>query len=55
MLGGRDVGELRGRFHERHGFKVMATYGTAELFKDPALKKDVWEDLKMVMKELKKN
>ncbi|MBI5588538.1 MAG: uracil-DNA glycosylase [Deltaproteobacteria bacterium] len=54
LLGGRNVGALRGRFHERGGVKVMATYGTAELLKDPSLKKDAWEDLKMVMKELKK-
>lgn len=54
LLGGRNVGALRGRFHERGGVKVMATYGTAELLKDPSLKKDAWEDLKMVMKALKK-
>lgn len=54
LLGSRDVGELRGRFHELRGLKVMAIYGTEELLKDPSLKKYAWEDLKMVMKELEK-
>jgi len=54
LLGRRDVGGLRGAFHELGGLKVMATYGTEELLKDPSLKKAAWEDLKMVMKELEK-
>lgn len=54
LLGSRDVGGLRGRFHELRGLKVMATYGTEDLLKDPSLKKYAWEDLKMVMKELEK-
>ncbi len=54
LLGSRDVGGLRGRFHQFRGLKVMATYGTEELLKDPSLKKYAWEDLKMVMKELEK-
>lgn len=54
LLGRRDVGGLRGRFHQLRGVKVMATYGTEDLLKDPSLKKYAWEDLKMVMKELEK-
>jgi DNA polymerase len=54
LLGGRDVGGLRGRFHQLRGVKVMATYGPDELLKDPSLKKYAWEDLQMVMKELEK-
>jgi len=54
LLGRRDVAELRGRFHELGGIKVMPTYGVGEMLKDPSLKKPAWDDLRAVIKELGK-
>lgn len=43
---------LRGRFHTYAGIKVMPTFHPAYLLRNPAAKKQVWEDVQMVMKEL---
>ncbi len=52
LLGSRDTAGLRGRFHEFRGLQVMPTHGTGELLGNPAVKKEAWEDLKTVIKEL---
>ena len=46
------VGKLRGRFLEHGRAKVMCTYHPAYLLRNPAAKKDVWEDMKFLMREL---
>ncbi len=46
------MSELRGKFHQYGGAKLMVTYHPAALLRNPALKKLVWEDMKMVMREL---
>ncbi len=43
---------LRGRFHSYHGVKLMPTYHPAYLLRNPGAKKQVWEDVQMVMKSL---
>ncbi|MCP3900710.1 MAG: hypothetical protein GY707_13460 [Desulfobacteraceae bacterium] len=43
---------LRGRFHEFYGIKVMPTWHPLFLFEDKIKKRDVWEDMKIVMKYL---
>ena len=45
------ISRLRGRFHQYQGIKVLPTYHPAYLLRNPAKKRDVWEDLKMLMKE----
>ena len=45
------VSKLRGRFHQYKGIKVIATYHPAYLLRNPEKKRDVWEDMKMLMKE----
>jgi uracil-DNA glycosylase family 4 len=45
------ISRLRGRFHEYEGIKVMPTYHPAYLLRNPEKKRDVWEDMKMLMKE----
>jgi uracil-DNA glycosylase family 4 len=40
---------LRGRFHAYHGIKLMPTYHPAYLLRNPGAKKQVWEDVRMVM------
>ena len=46
------ISKLRGRFHEYRGIKVMPTYHPAYLLRNPEKKRDVWEDMKMLMKEM---
>jgi DNA polymerase len=41
---------LRGRFHQYDRIMVMPTYHPALLLKDAGRKRDVWEDMKLVMK-----
>ncbi len=48
------ISQLRGRFHDYQGFKVLPTFHPAYLLRNPNEKKTVWEDLKKVMEELKK-
>ena len=45
------ISRLRGRFHEYKETKVVPTYHPAYLLRNPAKKRDVWEDMKMLMKE----
>jgi DNA polymerase len=45
------ISQLRGRIHHYKGIKVIATYHPAYLLRNPAKKRDVWEDMKMLMKE----
>jgi DNA polymerase len=40
---------LRGRFHDYRGTPVMVTYHPAYLLRNPAAKRDVWEDMKMLL------
>lgn len=43
---------LRGRFHLYEGIKLMPTYHPAYLLRNPAAKKQVWEDVQLIMKEI---
>ena len=45
------ISKLRGRFHQFKGINVIATYHPAFLLRNPERKRDVWEDMKMLMKE----
>ena len=42
------VGKLRGRFHDYHGIQVMPTWHPAYLLRNPAAKRDVWEDVRKI-------
>ena len=46
------IGKLRGRAHDYRGIKVYATYHPAYLLRNPPAKRDVWDDMKIVMKEM---
>ena len=46
------MGDLRGQFHEYGNSKLMITYHPAALLRNPNFKKPVWEDMKVVLKEL---
>jgi DNA polymerase len=45
------ISRLRRRFHEYKGIKVLPTYHPAYLLRNTDRKRDVWEDMKMLMKE----
>ncbi len=54
VLGTRDsITRLRGTFHVRDGIQVMPTFHPAYLLRNPAAKREVWDDMKKVMAELK--
>lgn len=41
------IGKLRGQFFDYRGIKVLCTYHPSYLLRQPAAKKQVWEDMKM--------
>jgi len=47
------ISRLRGHFHDYKGIKVMPTYHPAYLLRNENKKRDVWEDMKMLIKEMK--
>ncbi|MFO0864732.1 MAG: uracil-DNA glycosylase [Gemmataceae bacterium] len=50
----KSLGQMRGRFHDYKGTPVMVTYHPAYLLphRSPEKKRDVWEDMKMLMAKL---
>jgi DNA polymerase len=50
LLGTREtITRLRGQFREVAGVRVMPTFHPAYLLRNPAAKREVWEDMKQVM------
>ena len=47
------ISKIRGVFTEYKGIKLMPTYHPAALLRNPNLKKDVWEDMKLIREALK--
>jgi uracil-DNA glycosylase len=43
------ISVMRGRFHDHKGIQVMVTYHPAYLLRNPAAKKQTWEDIQKVM------
>lgn len=46
------ISKLRGRFYLYEGIKFMPTYHPAYLLRNSSQKKIVWQDMKLIMKEL---
>ncbi len=46
------ISRLRGKFLDYQGIRVMCTYHPAYLLRNPAAKKEVWEDMKILMREM---
>lgn len=46
------IGKLRGKIHNYHGIKVVCTYHPAFLLRSPSFKKETWEDMKFLMREM---
>ena len=46
------ISRMRGRFFDYRGIAVLCTYHPAYLLRNPAAKKDVWEDMKLLMRQM---
>lgn len=47
------ISHLRGRFHIYHHVRLMPTFHPAFLLRNPERKRDVWEDMQAVQRELR--
>jgi len=54
LLGKEGIRRCRGVWHDYRGIPVMPTYHPAYLLRQNAAKRDVWNDLKLVMKHFGK-
>ncbi len=53
LLGSKEpISKLRGHFHDYHGIPLMPTFHPGFLLRNPGMKREVWEDMKQVMKRL---
>jgi uracil-DNA glycosylase family 4 len=48
----QSIGKLRGKWHRYRGVAAIATYHPSYLLRTPSAKKDAWEDLQVLMKEM---
>lgn len=48
----RTIGRLRKAFHQHGTAKVLCTYHPSYLLRNPSAKKDVWDDMKILLEEL---
>jgi DNA polymerase len=46
------IGKLRGKIHNFRGIKVVCTYHPAFLLRSPSFKKETWEDMKFLFREM---
>jgi len=48
----KPISKLRSNFHKYKGIMVLPTYHPAYLLRNPDKKRDVWEDMKMLINEM---
>jgi DNA polymerase len=48
------IGRMRRRFHDYNGIPVLCTYHPAYLLRSPEKKREVWEDMKMLLARMGK-
>jgi uracil-DNA glycosylase len=46
------ISKLRGKLHAYRGIKVVCTFHPAYLLRNPAAKKDAWDDMKFLFREM---
>jgi DNA polymerase len=46
------MNRIRGKFFDYEGIPVLCTYHPAYLLRNPAAKRDVWDDMKLLMRRL---
>lgn len=47
------MGKLRGRWHSVRGIPALVTFHPSYLLRNPPAKKDAWDDLQLIMKEMR--
>jgi len=52
LPGDRPLERLRGRFHDVNGIRLMPSFHPDAMLSNEALKRDVWNDMKLVMAHL---
>jgi DNA polymerase len=48
----QSIGRLRGRLHDYQAIRVLCTYHPAYLLRNPDAKKDCWQDMQLLMREM---
>ena len=48
----KTIGALRGKVWDYSGIKVICTYHPAYLLRNPSAKKDTWDDIQLLMREM---
>lgn len=48
----KPISDLRGKFYDLEGTRLLATFNPAYLLRDPAKKREAWEDMKMLREQL---
>ena len=48
----KTIGALRGKVWDYNGIKVVCTYHPAYLLRNPSAKKDTWDDIQLLMREM---
>lgn len=48
----QSIGRLRKKWHDYRGIPVICTYHPAYLLRNPAAKREVWEDIQLLMKRM---
>ncbi|MCR5358582.1 MAG: uracil-DNA glycosylase [Thermoguttaceae bacterium] len=48
----QSIGKLRGKVHDYRGIEVVCTYHPAYLLRNPAAKRDTWEDIKLLLRRM---
>jgi DNA polymerase len=48
------ISRLRGKFYDFHGIPLLPTYHPAFLLRNPYEKKTVWEDMKLLLREMQR-
>jgi uracil-DNA glycosylase family 4 len=46
------ISKLRGRFHDYNGIQLLPTFHPSYLLRNPDKKREVWEDMKLLMNEM---
>ncbi len=46
------IGKLRGKLHQYGRAKVLCTYHPSYLLRNPAAKKDVWNDMQFLLADM---
>ena len=46
------IGSMRGRLHDYNGIKVLCTYHPAYLLRNPSAKRQVWDDMQVLLAEM---